>query len=277
VQNLLRFIQKYYHVLLFLILQIISLIAIVRYNTYHQSIFFNVSSEITGRVLEKKSDVVNYFNLRSENDKLQFENIELRTRGAENYLFFSNDTFVNIDSNGVIQYSYMAGTVLNNSIHRNKNYFTIDRGRNHGVTMDMGVLSPKGVCGVVVDVSEHFSVAMSILNTDFKLTPAVNNTVHFGQLSWDGKDSKKVQISRISDYTAIKVGEEVSTTSYTHFFPKFIPIGRIASVVNASDGKYLEIEVDLAVDMSTLSKVYIVKNNFRQELDSIEKKHLNEN
>ena len=160
-QNLLQFLRTNFHFFLFLILQGISLFALVRFNTYHQSVFFSTASTVNGNILTSRKNVINYFLLKSENQKLKEENILLRTRGTENYIFITSDTGIVKDSNQVIQYSYIPAKVIYNNIRKEKNYFTMDRGSKHGVTKDMGVISPLVVAGIIVDVSENFSVAMS--------------------------------------------------------------------------------------------------------------------
>lgn len=270
-QNLLQFIRTNFHIFLFLILQGISLFALIRFNTYHQSIFFSTSSTVNGSILDKRKNVINYFSLKSENQRLKEENILLRTRGTENYLFFSSDTLVAKDSNQKVQYSYLPAKVIYNNIRKQKNYFTLDRGKAHGVTKGMGVISPLGVAGLVVDVSEHFCVAMSILNSDFVLTPKINGQIHYGNVNWNGKNPNLIQITKISDHYDIKVGQEVTTTEFGHYFPQNIKIGNIASVEKMNEGKYWDIDVELATDMSQLGEVYIVRNVFRSELNQLEK------
>lgn len=275
-QNLLQFLRKNFHVFLFLVLQIISLTALIRFNTYHQSIFFNTASGVNGYILEHRNNILNYFNLKEQNEALRKENIKLRTAGTENFLFFSSDTFLFKNREGIVQFSYIPAKVINNNIFKTKNYFTLNRGKTQGIYNGMGVIAPTGVAGVIVDVSDNFSVAMSILNSDFKLTPKINKIVHYGNVSWNGKDDRYVQISKISDYYNILEGQEVSTTSYAHYFPKDIPIGRVKSAKKSGDGKYLDIDVELATNMSQLSTVYIIKNIFKQELDSLETPFFNE-
>lgn len=146
----------------------------------------------------------------------------------------------------------------------------MDRGTNHGVTKDMGVISPLGVAGIIVDVSENFSVAMSILNSQFVLTPKINGKTHSGRVNWNGKNEKIVQVNKVSDQYEIKVGQEVTTTEYGHYFPEHIKIGNILSVEKSEVDKYLKIDVELATDMSQLSEVYIIKNQFGRELNTLE-------
>lgn len=276
-QNLLHFLRTNFHIFLFLILQGISLFALIRFNNYHQSVFFSTSSNVNGNILTQRKNIINYFSLQGENQRLKEENILLRTRGAENFLFFSSDTINVKDSNQVAQYSYIPSKVIYNNIRKQKNYFTLDRGINHGVEKGMGVISPLGVAGLVVEVSDHFCVAMSILNSDFVLTPKINGKVLFGNVNWNGKRPNLVQITKISDTYDIKVGHEVTTTEFGHYFPENIKIGNIESISKAKNGKHWEIDVELATNMSQLGEVYIIRNSFKTELNQLENPYTNDN
>ena len=276
-QNLLQFIRANFHIFLFLFLQSIALFALIRFNRYHQSVFFSTSSTLNGSILNQRKAFINYFSLQSENRKLKEENILLRTRGAENYIFVNRDTFEALDSSKVVQYSYMPAKVIYNSIRKKKNFFTLDRGEIHGVQRGMGVISPLGVAGKIVDVSEHFSVAMSILNTDFVLTPKINGETHYGKVRWDGKRPSHVVINRISDQYDLEIGQEVTTTEYGHYFPQNIKIGNISNLTKSPNEKFWDIEVELSTNISQLGEVYIVRNTFHNELENLESAYINGN
>ncbi len=52
----------------------------------------------------------------------------------------------------------------------------------------MAVVSNRLVAGMVVGSSDNFSVAMSLLNLDFKLSTRLKPNGYFGSLTWDGKN-----------------------------------------------------------------------------------------
>ena len=101
----------------------------------------------------------------------------------ENSLFFSVS-----DSVYKQQYIHTSAEVIDNSVNRQKNFFTINKGKSQGIKVDMAVTSVNGVAGVIVGCSENYSVAMSLLNLDFKLSARIKSNGYFGSLSWDGRD-----------------------------------------------------------------------------------------
>ena len=73
------------------------------------------------------------------------------------------------DSTGQFPYSFVMADVVNNSVTYLSNYITVNKGRKDGVEPDMGVVSERGVVGIVSTVSDHFSVVIPLLNPKFKL------------------------------------------------------------------------------------------------------------
>ena len=102
------------------------------------------------------------------------------------------------------QYQYTSAEVINNSVNRQKNFFTINKGTNQGITVDMAVTSGKDVAGVIVGCSENYSVAMSLLNLDFRLSARIKSNGYFGSLSWDGRNYRHAVLSEIPQHVSVK-------------------------------------------------------------------------
>ena len=89
----------------------------------------------------------------------------------------------------------------------------------------MAVTSGDSVAGVIVGCSENYSVAMSLLNLDFKLSARIRSNGYFGSLSWDGRDYRKAILSEIPQHVTVNVGDTIETTGYSAVFPEGIMIG----------------------------------------------------
>ena len=87
-----------------------------------------------------------YFRLKQVNEDLTAQNKMLMQQ-----LYGKKKTtevkFVHVDNTLTEgqSYSVMDAEIIQNSINRNNNYFTINRGRNHGVEPQMGVIAPQGI------------------------------------------------------------------------------------------------------------------------------------
>ena len=76
-----------------------------------------------------------------------------------------------------------------NSINRQKSYFTINKGERQVITVDMAVIAGSCVAGVIVVCNENYSLAMSLLNLDFRLSSRIKSNGYCGSLGWDGSDT----------------------------------------------------------------------------------------
>jgi rod shape-determining protein MreC len=269
-RNLLNFLARYNNLIIFLILEGIAIYLLATGNNYHNTRVVNGIRGLTRGIEERLNNTRNYLNLREINENLAAENISLRNRidrlgKKENSLFFSVS-----DSVYRQQYIHTSGEVIDNSINRQKNFFTLNKGKRQGVMVDMAVTSGAGVAGVVVGCSENFSVAMSLLNLDFKLSARIKSNGYFGSLSWDGRDPRHAVLSEIPQHVSVTVGDTIETTGYSAIFPEGIMIGTISEYEKIG-GDFYKITVSLITDFRKLHFVDIIGNIKKKEQVELEK------
>jgi len=117
---------------------IFSLFLTIQTNSFQRASFLNSLNEISGNVYSLYSSVTEYLSVKSENDKLSFENIELRKLLKSNYI---NNTLTLKSINDSIykqKYDYFTAKIVNNSVIHQTNYLTLNKGKNQGVKPDMG-------------------------------------------------------------------------------------------------------------------------------------------
>ena len=64
----------------------------------------------------------------------------------------------------------------------------------------MAVTNGKDAVGVVVGCSRNFSVAISLLNLDFRLSARIRSNGYFGSLSWDGRNYRYAVLNEIPQH-----------------------------------------------------------------------------
>ena len=75
----------------------------------------------------------------------------------------------------------MDAEIIQNSINRNNNYFTINRGRNHGVEPQMGVIAPQGIAGIVINTTANYALVQSVLSVNnIKINTSLKNLIFSG-------------------------------------------------------------------------------------------------
>jgi rod shape-determining protein MreC len=269
-RNLLNFLARYNNLIIFLILEGIAVYLLATGNNYHNTRILNSIRSLTYGIEEKINNSRNYFHLREINKELAEENTLLKNRidqliKRKNSIFFTvNDTVYQQ------QYLYTAAEVISNSINRQKNFFTIDKGQRQGIKVDMAVVSDNNVTGVIVGCSENYSVAMSLLNLDFKLSTRIKANGYFGSLGWDGIDKRHAVLSEIPQHVSVNIGDTIETTGYSAIFPEGVMVGTVSDFEKIGSDFY-KITVLLITDFNNIQFVNVIGNMKKTEQRDLEK------
>lgn len=168
-------------------------------------------------------------------------------------------------------YTFVDGDIVFNSINRKDNYFTINRGRLQGVAPKMGVIAPNGIAGIVVNTTNNYALVQSVLSTNkIKINAALKNSGYFGTLTWRGEDARLMHLEEIPKYVPLKVGDTIVTDGKSSIFPRGVMIGKIAGYQVDTKTGFWDISVELSETMGNLSKIYVVKNLKKIEVQQIQ-------
>ena len=240
--KLIEFIRRIYVVLLFIVIEAIALNYYAHSSYYTQAKILSHANRVTGGVQSAIFGVRHYFTLRHENELLSERVADLEMELA---VYREQVAAAGIDSlqphiDELSQYRYTTARIVSNSIARDRNYITLNRGIMHGVTENMAVISPDGVMvGYVIGCSERYSVVMPLLNIDFRTSGKIAGDDHFGSISWGGGSPYKMEMTELSKYADIEVGDEVVSSGLSHYFPEGVKIGYVESYSLNDNSNYL--------------------------------------
>lgn len=254
---------------------------IISYNKTQSENFHRYVSDVNARIFKVQSNILAYFNLRKENQKLVLENVNLKNELqkflSQNFFYHDSVNFLSSAVNNssaldslLLKWKFIPARVVNNSIIHPYNFLTLDAGRRHGIKRGMGVLCKEGVVGVIVSASENFSVAASILNLNTKISAKLSDDGSFGTLEWDGRSSRFTKLSYIPSQVPIRKGEKILTSYFSSVFPPNISIGEVENF-NLPEGiNFYDITVRLNAPMHRFTDVYVVGNVMMEEKNKLE-------
>jgi rod shape-determining protein MreC len=268
--NLLKFIHRYHFFFLFLILETAAFTLTILNQQYQQSFFLHSANKLTAGFYNTVGSVKSYLYLKEQNRQLMEEYADLLGEKDESFLKRDTLVFESGDAMQQARYSYIQAEVINNSVIRRNNYITLNKGRLHGVAPDMGVITPDGVAGIIVNVSENFSVAMSFLHNDMLVSTVIKKNNHLGTLSWEGVDYRKAIMTYIPPHVELSAGDSIVTSGYSTVFPENIFIGTIQDWDIRRGENFYTAEIDLALDFNRLSYVYVIRNLMKEEQEELE-------
>jgi len=285
--NLLNFLWKNYAFFLFILLEIIGLSMVV--SSGHQSAVFAYSSnQIGGRAFNSWESIIQYFKLQKINEQLVLENTRLRNQLKNSFLDRDELVFDSIVIPDTLTledtlrlekldslppaFDFIAAKVISNSIHKQKNYLMLNKGKNQGVKENMGVIGPDGAVGIVHSVSYDFCTVIPIININSRISAKLKKNNELGTLSWDGVNDNYGQLLSIETYIPLHVGDSIITSGFSHIFPEGIMLGKIQDYHKIKGDNNYAISVKLSTVFSKLQYVSIGRNRYYDELQMLKAK-----
>lgn len=295
-----QFLGKFGNIILFLFLELVAMLIIISVNKPHREVSQGIFLDLSGNFSEFQASIGSYFGLGVENEKLLEQNLalhkelleardSLRTykyrRPTEAEFLLLPDSLrqdsVLVDSMMVEVvipdslfpaqgYDFLPCKAINNTVTRNYNYITIDKGYRHGIREGMGLISPQGVAGQVVDVSQNYALAQSLLNKKFNLSAKIKGNKNIGNVTWAGFDPEYATLEFIPQTSVIHVGDTVITSGFSTIFPPDYIIGTVAEFNAELQDGFFTVKVQLSTNFRGVDNMYVVTHQLKTEIDSLE-------
>jgi rod shape-determining protein MreC len=263
-QNLLNFLYRFRTFGFFLFLEVFCAWLIISYNQRPNASFLNSSNVAIGRLTRFTNNTGNYLNLTQVNAQLLEENEFLRTQ-----LALVNQKRPQGDSS-LKKFDFTAAKVINNTFQRSQNYFTLDRGRKHGIRPGMGVIADHGVAGRVKSVSDNFATVTSLLHRNLLISSTIKSSGTLCTVQWDGLSHYQAEVRYIPRHVHLYEADSIVTSGFNSVFPPDILIGTVSSFKLSAEDAFYEAKMELAVDFTSLNYAFVVKSELKAEKDSLE-------
>lgn len=275
-RNIFLFIRRYFNLLIFLLLQVISIYFIVHYSTYHTAAFGNIANQVTGKVNTQYSNIERYFYLKKTNDSLVKANEILYNKLKIDFELPDTTSRQGIDSvmvDSILQfrkYTYLHARVVANSVSAQNNYIVLSRGKASNIKVGMGVVDANNaVVGITTDVTDDFAVVMSLLHKDSHISGKLLKTGETGTLNWDGVEPNIVTLTNIPKSAKIAKGDSVITSGFSTSFPKGMMIGTVEAVYKEVSTSNFKIKLRTATNFYNLQYVYAIDNSQQDAITKI--------
>ena len=159
------------------------------------------------------------------------------------------------------RFDFIGASIISRNNNNWHTSFSVDRGRNHGVTQNMVAVAGGSLVGrvsVTSDLSSHITPIVDDTSTVGAITSRGAFGFVRGDLTLSSDGLLRFELDAGAD---IIEGDEVLTSSYGTIYPPGIPIGTIVSInetVGATPG--IVAFVEPLVDFRNLNNVLIITN-----------------
>ena len=268
-QQLLYFLKKLRFFFLFIALELVAFALVQNQYHYHKSVVNALTGDVFLSVNSTFSSWRKYFSLPAENKQLAAENAKLRSLLTKDDKHSQYKSVVQSDTTLTGEaYTFIASSVVKNSFQNQKNYIVLDRGLKEGVHIDDGVVTDKGVIGVIVQATAHYSVCRSLLHVESYVSARFKKNNYYGSIDWQGDSPRYVNMIDVPRVADVAVGDTIITDKRSTLFPEGVVIGTVSEFgVEKSD--FYDIKVLLSDDFTSLNQVYIVHYQKTEELKQV--------
>ncbi|MBT8231133.1 MAG: rod shape-determining protein MreC [Saprospiraceae bacterium] len=269
-RNLITLILRYSALIAFLILELIAFFLIINYNKSQKEIWAHSSNLLSGNLFKQVEKIQDFFELQEVNDSLLTENAKLLETIINYRIDSKNNSFQRFEKlDTTFNYQLIPSRICNKTINVRNNYMTLCKGKNDGLKVGMGVISNKGVVGIIKTVSKDFATVLLVLNSQSRISAKVTSKNYFGNLIWDEGDVRSLSMVDVPKHADIAVGDSISTSGYSISFPPDIHIGTIESYSLIGGSNNYKIKVKMKEDVGAVEYVYAIKYLQAMEKDTL--------
>ncbi len=190
--------------------------------------------------------LVGEISAKYDNLKTLYIETEKKNRRLEEILGFSEKA----------PYRLMPARVVGRDPSILSSAIVIDKGSGDGVKLDMPVISPNGIVGLVLTVSKNSSRVMLINDKNSRIDVIIQDNREIGIL--EGSDDGTVRLFFIDRKARVRVGDSVVTAGMGDNFPNGLPVGEVLEVYKPTSEMFQEIVVGPKTDLGTLEEVLLI-------------------
>ncbi|MGC8596207.1 MAG: rod shape-determining protein MreC [Candidatus Kryptoniota bacterium] len=205
--------------------------------------------------------ITSYFGLAAKNKELEDENARLIDETARiRRSLLENEQLrkmLNLQQNS--GYKLSPANVIGRSVDGGRNLMTLDIGSADSVRMNYPVVSGDGLVGIVIAVTPHYSLVQTLLDKESRIAARLVGASADGII--DAGEFGLLSMKNVPRRYEVKVGDIVETSTLSSLVPPDITIGTVSRAYDKRGDIFKEIEVLPAVDISSISVVFVMRYN----------------
>ena len=224
-------------------------------------------NQVGGWLSDKADTLESLSAVMAENEALKKQvdelTVELNTVKLERYELDNLRELYELDQK-YPSYDKVAANVIGKETGNWFHTFTIDKGSNDGIEVDMNVMAGSGLVGLVTDVGPNYAKITSIINDTSKVSGMVittsDNLIVSGSLQ-KMNEKMEIEFNGLNDRdNEVEVGDPVVTSYVSYDYQQGILIGYISEIVTDSNNLTRSGTITPAVDFEHIEEVLVILN-----------------
>jgi len=132
----------------------------------------------------------------------------------------------------------------------------IDKGEADGLTRGLPVVIPQGIVGQVIEVSNHYSKVMLILDSNSAVDSLVQRTRARGVVK--GESTDQCGLDYVLRKNDVRIGDTIVSSGLDGVYPKGLRLGFVSQVIEHDADIFHEVIITPFVDFEKLEEVLVI-------------------
>jgi rod shape-determining protein MreC len=132
----------------------------------------------------------------------------------------------------------------------------IDKGEADGLTRGLPVVMPQGIAGQVIEVSNHYSKVMLILDSNSAVDSLVQRTRARGVIK--GQSTDQCRLDYVLRKNDVRIGDTIVSSGLDGVYPKGLRLGFVSQVIEHDADIFHEVIITPFVDFEKLEEVLVI-------------------
>jgi rod shape-determining protein MreC len=142
----------------------------------------------------------------------------------------------------------------------------IDKGKSDGLAKGLPVVMPQGIAGQVIEVANHYSKVMLIVDRNSAVDSLVQRTRARGVVK--GESTDQLRLAYVLRKKDVQVGDIVVSSGLDGIYPKGLRVGVVSEVIEHEADIFHKVFITPFVDFEKLEEVLVVLNVQKQSFVS---------
>lgn len=254
-----QFLWEHRQNILFLLLVLLSLSALSMSSRQRFQMARSINRSVLTPLQMVSARVDYYIHLKQENESLRkssflmalevyrLEEVKRQNERLESLLGFVQRAPV----------EFVACRVISGGLGESANIFVIDKGSNHGLTVNLPVLVPEGMVGKTIEVDSRSAVVQLYTHPDFRIS--VKPSGKEERMIAGAGPNGQLSLYNIPIRSNLEKGDLIVSSGMGGIFPKGIPVGRVVDLKREEErGIQMRAELDPVVVLDRVSEVIVL-------------------
>jgi rod shape-determining protein MreC len=188
--------------------------------------------------------------LHNENDQLKLQVMQLQSKAAEADRLAALLEFRKSHQNVPM----LGARVIGASANSASQSIYLDRGERDGIRKNMGVITPDGIIGKVIESYANTAQVLLLTDRESGVGAMFASTRNQGPVAGTGEPL--LQMKYIANDDTVDLGERIVTSGMDRIFPRDLPVGTVAEVKPGNPFK--QIRVKPSANLERLEEVIVL-------------------